>query len=55
MTVQIMEDRLILPNAKGNLYRRSDVWTESWRMNMIFLSRDEKIRKGGVKAGMHVV
>lgn len=26
-----IENKLILPNEKGNLYRRSDVWIESWR------------------------
>lgn len=49
-----LEDRLILPNEKGNLYRRSGIWTQFWRM--VFLSRDEKKdQEGEVKTGLYTV
>lgn len=44
-----IENRLILPNEKGNLYRRSDVCTDSWRR------WEKEAQQGEVKTGLCVV
>lgn len=46
---------MIVPNGKGNLYRSSDIWTKTWRMDIIFLRGEKEDQEGEVKTGQYVV